>query len=85
MPTYALDSAILRDKAKKHFSGYVEIGGEEYRFDGHTHSRLSPFKWKSLVTKDTNFDFSDDETPGRWAKLNFNFMKGFHLLFYYKV
>ena len=83
--TYFLDAAILRDNKKQHFTSYLTIGGKEYRFDGHTHSRLSPLKWKSLVTKDQEFDFTFDETPGKWKHLIYNFMKGYQLLFYYKA
>jgi hypothetical protein len=82
---YVLDSAILRDNSKEHFTSYLTGNGVEYRFEGHSHSGVRPFRWKSLIVKDINFNFSDDETPGRWTTLDFNFMKGYHMLFYYRV
>jgi hypothetical protein len=82
---YTLDAAVIRDNSKEHFTSYLTGNGVEYRFEGHSHSGVKPFKWKSLITKDQNFNFSDDETPDRWTALNFNFMKGYHILFYYRV
>lgn len=82
---YVLDAAVIRDNSKEHFTSYLTGHGVEYRFEGHSHSGVKPFKWKSLITKDQNFNFSDDETPRRWTTLDFNFMKGYHILFYYRV
>lgn len=83
--TYKLDSAILRSTCKVHFTSYITGNGVEYRYEGHSHSGLKPFKWKSLINKDQDFDFSDDETPGRWDDMKFNFMNGYNILFYYRT
>jgi len=82
--TYKLDSVVLRDNSKSHFSCYVTINGEEYAFDGMTFSRLSKFKWRSLLHKNKDFKFEDiDVRLG--SALTFNFKKGYQILFYYRI
>jgi len=44
--TYTLDSAVLRDIGKHHFSAYLTCNGKEYGFDGESFSRMEPFAWK---------------------------------------
>jgi len=75
---------VLRDNSKAHFSCYVTINGEEYAFDGMTFSRLSKFKWRSLLHKNKDFKFEDiDVRLG--SALTFNFKKGYQILFYYRI
>ena len=58
---YVLDSIILtnkghyKPKANSHFVSVATINKEEYKFDGDSYSRLSRFKWKSLINKDSDW------------------------------
>ena len=82
--TYKLDSVVLRDNSKAHFSCYITINGEEYAFDGMTFSRLSKFKWRTLLHKNKDFKF-DDIDVRLGSELTFNFKKGYQMLLYYRI
>ena len=47
--TYTLDSAVLRNISKIHFSAYITCNGKDYGFDGESFSRMQAFKWKSKL------------------------------------
>ena len=81
---YVLDSAVIRNTNKHHFASCLTVNGEQYVYDGMTFSRLTKYNWKDKLNEDHSFSFKDiDETVG--SKLDFNFKKGYSLLFYYKV
>jgi len=82
--TYKLDSVVLRNNMRKHFSCYITLNGEEYAFDGMTFSRLSKFKWRTLLHKDNNFNFKDIDMRIA-SEFKFNFKIGYQILFYYRV
>jgi len=77
--TYILDSAILRDTQKEHFSAYITCNGKPFGFDGESFARITPFDWKKKMNKDTQWRFADK------YKTYFNFQKGYYMLFYYRV
>ena len=77
--TYILDSAVLRDTQKKHFSAYITCNGKPCGFDGEGFARMTPFDWKKKMNKDTKWRFADQ------YKTYFNFQKGYYMLFYYRV
>ena len=77
--TYILDSAVLRDTQKKHFSAYITCNGKPFGFDGEGFARMTPFDWKKKMNKDTKWRFADQ------YKTYFNFQKGYYMLFYYRV
>jgi len=77
--TYILDSAILRDTQKKHFSAYITCNGKPFGFDGEGFARMTPFDWKKKMNKDTKWRFADQH------QTYFNFQKGYYMLFYYRV
>ena len=92
---YVLDSAVLRSIDKKHFTSYVTIGGQEFAFEGGAFRRLRPMTWKNRLVKgrDQTWSFG---SPLQSKKLSqrkdgfilneqFNFTKGYQILFYYKV
>tara|TARA_B110000444_G_C18837248_1_gene596751 strand:- start:1472 stop:2944 length:1473 start_codon:yes stop_codon:yes gene_type:complete len=91
---YLLDSVVLRDIGKKHFTSYVTIGGKEYSFDGGAFRKLRPFNWKKKLIngRDIQWGFgsplkqNDPSKKKEGYVLNekFNFKKGYQLLFYYK-
>lgn len=76
---YALDSVVLRDTKKTHFSAYLTCNGKEYGFDGESHARMQPFKWKNKLEKNTQWRFTQDYDTF------FNFKNGYQMLMYYRV
>jgi hypothetical protein len=73
---YVLDSAVLRNTEKFHFSAYLTCNGKDFSFDGESFSRMSPFDWKSKINRDVEWKTSKYDT-------RFNFQKGYQLLIYY--
>ena len=91
---YVLDSAVLRDTEKKHFTSYVTIGGNEFAFEGGAFRKLRDFNWKQKLTsgKNTTWNFGSPQNTinpskkkeGYILDQKFNFNRGYQLLFYYK-
>jgi hypothetical protein len=53
--TYSLDSIVLRNTAKHHFSAYITCNGKAYAFDGmHKDKNMLPFDWVNKLNKNTN-------------------------------
>jgi len=77
--TYILDSAVLRDTQKEHFSAYITCNGKPFGFDGESFARMTPFDWKNKMNKDTKWRFANQ------YKTYFNFQRGYYMLFYYRV
>ena len=77
--TYSLDSAILRNTEKFHFSAYLTCDGKDYGFDGESFSRMQPFRWKTKLNRNSKWRFAEQHNT------YFNFMKGYQLLIYYLV
>lgn len=75
--TYKLDSAIIRDNNHTHFSCAITCNNREMLYDGAAFTKLISKKWKSLIN--TNKDW---RLPG--SKTQWNFKKGYQILFYYK-
>ena len=76
---YVLDAAVLRDTKKLHFSAYLTCNGNQYGFDGESHARMQPFKWKSKLNKNTQWRFAE------FYETFFNFKNGYQMLLYYRV
>ena len=76
---YKLDSAILRDTEKQHFSAYITCNEQLFGFDGESFARMTPFDWQKKMNKDTKWRFADQ------YKTYFNFQRGYYMLFYYRV
>jgi len=75
---YQLDSAIVRDISKKHFCCGITINKKQYLFDGSVFSVLTKRLWKKWINK--NMDWRPIQSTLDW-----NFMKGYSLLFYYRI
>jgi len=75
--TYTLDSAVLRNTSKIHFSAYITCNGKDYGFDGESFSRMQSFKWKSKLNLNSKWRFAEQ------YETYFNFTKGYQLLVYY--
>jgi hypothetical protein len=75
---YKLDAAsVLSFEGSPHFCACITCNGEEYIFDGNSHSRLHKMKWKTL--KDETFSFKPDEN------IKWNLFLSEVFLFYYRV
>jgi hypothetical protein len=75
---YHLDSAsVLSYRGPKHFCACITCNGEDYIFDGNSHSRLHKMQWKSL--NDASFLFPPD-THIKWS-----FKSSEVALIYYRV
>ena len=79
---YVIDSAIVRDTSKKHFSSCLTCNSHEKSYDGLSLSRLYDFEWKKLLNE--NVEWSFKYSPD-YKKMSWNFMKCYQLLFYYRV
>ena len=77
---FILDSAVLRNNKKYHFTSYITLNGKEYAFEGASHKRLREFNWKSKLVSGKNISWNFD-----YLKEIFNFKVGYQILFYYKV
>jgi len=75
--TYKLDSAVLRNTERIHFTSYITLNGESYTFEGMHESPLEKYDWKKDINRDKNMSIGNDER-------HFNFMQGYQLLFYYR-
>jgi len=75
---YKLDSIIIRDITKNHFSACITCNNKEYVYDGATFSGLISQKWKSKINKDNNWKINNSVT-------SWNFMTCYCLLFYYRI
>ncbi len=79
---YVLDSAVVRDNSGAHFSSYITCNSQEKAYDGLSLSRLYDFSWKKLLNKKANWYFKYNPNDD---KMEWNFTKGYQLLFYYRV
>jgi len=84
---YVLDSIIITNKdhfdpkANSHFVSVLTVNGLEYKFDGSSLSKLSPFKWKQMVNTDKDWGFEEDP---KYEPEHYNFTKGYKIMFYYR-
>ena len=85
---YALDSAVLRDISCRHFTSYITIQQKEFGYDGGAAKKLQAMNWKQKingkgVTKPWSFGKLDNNSVSLQER--FDFKKGYHLLFYYRI
>jgi len=84
---YVLDSIILTNKdhfdpnANSHFVSVLTVNGVEYKFDGSSLSKLSPFKWNQMLNTDKDWSFEEDP---KYEPEVYNFTKGYKIMFYYR-
>jgi hypothetical protein len=77
--TYVLDSAVLRDTKKQHFSAYITCNGNSFAFDGESFARMTPFEWKKKMNKNIKWRFAEQ------YETYFNFQQAYFMLFYYRI
>jgi hypothetical protein len=80
---YALDSCVIRDTNKQHFSSLLTCENKEMAYDGMSYHRLVFMEWKKHINSDYKWQFKGSEDNGR--KLTWNFMKGYMMMIYYRV
>jgi len=81
---YEIDSAVIRDLDKHHFCATITCEGQEMGYDGMSFHRLVPFKWKHNLNKDTTWQFEGSKDSNGHL-MNWNFMRCYQLLIYYRV
>jgi hypothetical protein len=81
---YEIDSAVIRDVSKQHFCATLTCEDKEMGYDGMSFHRLVSLDWKQRLNANINWQFEGtkdyDGTPLEW-----NFMKSYQLLMYYRV
>ena len=77
---YVIDSAIIRDTTRKHFSATLTCNRKEIAYDGMSFHRIVPFNWKKYIN--SNFVWEFFGTP---KNLQWNFTHGYQMLIYYRV
>ena len=82
---YKLDCAVVRDSQKKHFCALLEIDNDECGFDGVSFRKLSKFKWKKFLGKNTSWTFEGSNWTGTSDSILWNFRSGYYMLYYYRV
>lgn len=80
---YALDSCIIRDTARNHFSSLLTCEKKEMAYDGMSFHRLTYMDWKDKINTDFKWQFKGSKDEGRL--LTWNFSKGYYMLIYYRV
>ena len=69
----------LDDDIKKYEPKIALIANDNgYSFDGASFSRLSPYNWRDVLNRDIKWGFEGHT-------LKWSFMKGYQMLFYYKI
>ena len=80
---YVLDSSVVRDTTRQHFSATITCEGQQMGYDGMSFHRLVPLTWKDKLNKDFTWEFKgSDNTDG--TPLKWNYMKSYQLLMYYR-
>ena len=79
---YVLDSCVIRDTSKQHFSSLLTCEKKEMAYDGMSFHRLVYMEWKQLINSNFNWQFKGSEDNGRM--LTWNFTKGYQMLIYYR-
>ena len=80
---YSLDSCIIRDTGKNHFSSLLTCEKKEMAYDGMSFHRLTYMDWKDKINTDFKWQFKGSEDEGRL--LTWNFAKGYYMLIYYRI
>ena len=75
---YKLDSSIVRNISKEHFCAMITCEGQEMGYDGMSHSRMVPMKWKEWLNTDTIWKFKGNSM--KWS-----FLQGYQMLIYYRI
>jgi hypothetical protein len=80
---YLLDSAVIRDTSKQHFSAALTCEGKEMGYDGMSFHRLVKLEWKKYINSDFKWQFLGSVDNNK-KPLTWNFTNGYQLLVYYR-
>jgi hypothetical protein len=82
---FEIDSAIIRDMSKQHFSAAITAEKNEIGYDGMSFHKLTSLEWKDKLNSDYSWQFkgSLEETNGN--PMIWNFRKCYQLLMYYRT
>jgi hypothetical protein len=80
---YTLDSCIIRDTARNHFSSLLTCEKKEMAYDGMSFHRLTYMEWKDKINTNFKWQFKGSKDEGKL--LTWNFAKGYYMLIYYRV
>ena len=83
--TYELDSIVIRDNGREHFSCVLTCNKKEKAFDGASVGRLKDLDWKSKINKDIEWSYEYKGQYDHYDDMRFNFTKGTLIMFYYRI
>jgi hypothetical protein len=81
---YVLDSCIIRNTKRHHFSSLLTCERVEMAYDGMSFHRLVKMDWKKNINKNYIWRF-EGSTDGYGKQLEWNFLNGYQMLIYYRV
>ena len=82
---YALDSCIIRNTKRHHFSSLLTCEKTEMAYDGMSFSRLVKMDWKKKINTDFTWRFEGSTDSTNKKLLEWNFLNGYQMLVYYRV
>ena len=81
---YVLDSAVIRDTSKQHFSATLTCEHQEMAYDGMSFHRLVKMDWKKHINSDFKWQFLGSMDINK-RPLTWNFINGYQMLIYYRA
>lgn len=81
---YVLDSCIIRNTKRHHFSSLLTCEKTEMAYDGMSFHRLVKMEWKKNINKNHVWRF-EGSTDGYGKQLEWNFLNGYQMLIYYRA
>jgi hypothetical protein len=81
---YVLDSCIIRNTKRHHFSSLLTCERTEMAYDGMSFHRLVKMNWKKNINKNHVWRF-EGSTDRYGKQLEWNFLNGYQMLIYYRV
>lgn len=81
---YVLDSCIIRDTGKQHFSSLLTCEKKEMAYDGMSFHRLVNMDWKQNINTNYSWQF-EGSTNASGTPMEWNFLNGYQMLIYYRV
>jgi len=81
---YEIDSAVVRDISGQHFCATLTCEKKEYGYDGMSFHRLVTLDWKHKMNSNISWQFEGTKDYDG-TSLEWNFMRSYQLLLYYRV
>lgn len=81
---YVLDSCIIRDTERQHFSSLLTCERKEMAYDGMSFHRLVNMDWKKNINTNYSWRFKGSNNSSG-VPLEWNFLNGYQMLIYYRV